>query len=557
MNVCQVLIDVLSQYGVKHIFGIPGDAINELIEAIRKQDKIKFIHCMHEEAGAFAAAAQAKLNGELAVCCGTAGPGAIHLLNGLYDAKLDRAPVLAITGQVNTDMQGTYYQQEVNLMSLYQDVTVYNQTLVNPDQFPRMVHLAIRTALSEKGVAHISIPADLSFLRVKNYEKGAGVMRERSMLQPATDQVQKAAALINKAKKPCVLAGIGAREAADELLELAQKIQAPIIKALRGKDIIPDLHPYVLGGTGHLGNPASTSATRECDVFIIVGSDFPYPEYYPKGKAPVIQIDNDMKHIGRRNHVEAGIVGDSKIVLTLLLPLVEAKHDQSFLKDMQLNKKSWLDDEYKTETEKAKYIHPQSLAKTVSNYSDDNAVICCDTGAVTVWAARNFYLKADQRFTLSGGLASMAFGMPAALGAKLLYPNRQVIAFCGDGGFAMLMCDFATAVKYKLDIKVFIFNNGKLGLIQMEEEAFAGNPEYQTDLHNPDYAAFAESCGGEGFTVREYNDLAPTVEKALKSKRPTVVNVYVNPNELTMPPEITVHEASNYVKAKMKEYLMK
>jgi pyruvate oxidase len=557
MNVCQVLIDVLSQYGVKHIFGIPGDAINELIEAIRKQDKIKFIHCMHEEAGAFAAAAQAKLNGELAVCCGTAGPGAIHLLNGLYDAKLDRAPVLAITGQVNTDMQGTYYQQEVNLMSLYQDVTVYNQTLVNPDQFPRMVHLAIRTALSEKGVAHISIPADLSFLKVKNYEKGAGVMRERSMLQPATDQVQKAAALINKAKKPCILAGIGAREAADELLELAQKIQAPIIKALRGKDIIPDLHPYVLGGTGHLGNPASTSATRECDVFIIVGSDFPYPEYYPKGKAPVIQIDNDMKHIGRRNHVEAGIVGDAKIVLTLLLPLVEAKHDQSFLKDMQLNKKSWLDDEYKTETEKAKYIHPQSLAKTVSNYSDDNAVICCDTGAVTVWAARNFYLKADQRFTLSGGLASMAFGMPAALGAKLLYPNRQVIAFCGDGGFAMLMCDFATAVKYKLDIKVFIFNNGKLGLIQMEEEAFAGNPEYQTDLHNPDYAAFAESCGGEGFTVREYDDLAPTVEKALKSKRPTVVNVYVNPNELTMPPEITVHEASNYVKAKMKEYLMK
>jgi thiamine pyrophosphate-dependent acetolactate synthase large subunit-like protein len=557
MNVCDVLIDVLSQYGAKHIFGIPGDSINELIEAIRKQDKIKFIHCMHEEAGAFAAGAQAKLSGELAVCCGTSGPGAIHLLNGLYDAKMDHAPVLAITGQVPTDMLGSYYQQEVNLMSLFQDVAVYNQTLVNADQFPRMVHLAIRTALSEKGVAHISIPSDLSSQKVKNYEKGLSISREKIILQPATEQVHKAAALINKAKKPCILAGIGARDAANELLELALKIQSPIIKALRGKDIIPDLHPYVLGGTGHLGNSASTTATRECDVFIVVGSDFPYQEYYPQGKVQIIQIDSELKHIGRRSHVDVGIAGDARIALTLLLPLLETKSEQGFLKDMQLNKKKWLEDEYKTETEKEKYIHPQSLAKTVSNYSDDNAVICCDTGAVTVWAARNFYLKGDQRFTLSGGLASMAFGMPAAIGAKLLYPGRQVIAFCGDGGFAMLMCDFATAVKYNLDIKVFIFNNGKLGLIQMEEEAFSGNPEYQTDLYNPDYAAFAENCGAEGYTVKEYDDLAPTVEKALKSKRPAVVNVYVNPNELTMPPEITVGEAANYVKARMKEYLIK
>lgn len=557
MNVCDALLDILSEYGVKYIFGIPGDAINELIEAVRKQDKIRFIHVMHEEAGAFAAAAQAKLTGELAVCVGTAGPGAIHLLNGLYDAKMDRAPVLAITGQVETSLIGTAYQQEVNLVSLFNDVTVFNQAVINAEQMPELAILACQAALSKNGVAHINIPSNISTQKVHDFKKKKQIINNSVRIVPFKEDIRSAAELINKSEKPCILAGIGAREAVPELLQLAELIKAPVIKALRGKDILTDTHPLTLGGIGALGTEPSANAIKKCDLLITIGSDFPYHGFYPDADIPTIQIDKDMNQIGRRHVVTHPLAGDAKLTLLELLPLLQGNKNEAFLTECRSDMMKWIKEQDEIESSADSPIHPQALAHTVSEAANDNAIICCDTGAVTVWGARHFRIKGSQRFTLSGDLASMGFGLPAAIGVQLSFPEKQVIALCGDGGFAMLMCDFVTAVKYKLPVKIFIFNNAKLGLIQMEQEASSGNPEYQTGLYNPDYAEYAKICGGEGYTIKQASELESTVQTALKSNRPCIVNVFVNPEELTWPPEVTLKQALNYGKAKIKEYLIK
>lgn len=557
MNVCDALLDILSEYGVRYIFGIPGDAINDLIESVRKQDKIQFIHVMHEEAGAFAASAQAKLTGDLAVCVGTAGPGAIHLLNGLYDAKKDNAPVLAITGQVETSLIGTAYQQEVNLISLFNDVTVFNQAVVNSEQMPELAILACQSALSKNGVAHLSIPGNVAAQKVSDFKKKKQIIADRGRIVPFKDDLKASAELINTCEKPCILAGIGAREAIDEVLQLSERIGAPIIKALRGKDILADDHPLTLGGIGLLGTEPSFKAIKSCDLLIVIGSDFPYHDFYPDAGIPTIQIDKNTDQIGRRHVVTNPLVGDAKLTLNELLPLISQKKDRTFLETSQTNMKKWMKEQDEIESSDESPIHPQRLASTISNMANNDAIICCDTGAVTVWSARNFRIKGTQRFTLSGDLASMAFALPAAIGTQLLFPEKQVIALCGDGGFAMLMCDFATAVKYDLPIKVFIFNNGKLGLIQIEQEARSGNPEYQTDLLNPDYAAYARICGGEGYTVKEPEELESAIRSALGSTKPCIINVFVNPEELTWPPEVAFKEAINYSKAKIKEYLIR
>lgn len=557
MNVCEALLEVLADNGVEYIFGVPGDAINELIEAIRKQDKIKFIHVMHEEAGAFAASVQAKLTGKLAVCAGTAGPGAIHLLNGLYDAKMDHAPVLAITGQVETALIGTGYQQEVNLQSLFSDVTVYNQTIVDPEQMPEIAILACQVALSRKSISHISIPRNISVQKVKSFKSKNQQVPNTAGVVPYTEDLLRAANLINKAEKPCILAGIGARHAVDELIRFSEMIQAPVVKALRGKDLLPDTHPLTLGGIGLLGTEPAYKAMKNCDLLVVLGSDFPYHNFYPDADVPVIQVDIESQQIGRRNPVTVPLSGDVRLTLSALSPLIQKRENGSFLQECQQHMLHWLKEQDSIELSDENPIHPQTLARTVSELANDDAVICCDTGAVTVWSARNFRIKGTQRFTLSGGLASMAFGLPAAIGAQVMFPGRQVIALCGDGGFAMLMCDFATAVKYKLPVKIFIFNNSKLGLIQIEEEVSAGNPEYETELNNPDYAAYAVACGGEGYTVKHAARLRPVIEQALRSPKPCIINVFVNPAELTWPPEVSISQAFNYIKAKVIEYINK
>jgi pyruvate oxidase len=556
MNVCDALLEILADHGVKFIFGIPGDAINELTESIRKQDRIRFIHVMHEEAGAFAASAQAKLSGGLAACVGTAGPGAIHLLNGLYDAKMDQAPVIAITGQVETALQGTAYMQEVNLLSLFVDVNVFNEEIVNAEQIPEVVTLACQTALAKRGVSHLSLPSNISVQKVKGLAGKKQVVGRKIRSVPHADDLREAAELINRSKRVCILAGIGARDAADDLLSFAVRIHAPIVKALRGKDLLPDEHHMTMGGIGLLGTEPSVYAMKNCDLLIAIGTDFPYHEFYPQG-VPVIQVDDKVDQIGRRAVVSHPLPGDAHDTLKELMKTVQPKSDSSYLDECGDRKEKWLRELDQEERSDDTPVHPQRLARSVSTQADKDAIICCDTGAVTVWGARNFRLRGKQRFTLSGDLASMAFALPASIGAKLLYPERQVIALCGDGGFAMLMADFATAVKYELDIKVFIFNNGKLGLIQMEQEAHSGNPEYETDLQNPDYAAFADICGGVGFTVNAADELEHAIEQAMRTEKPAIVNVHINPGELTIPPVINAAEAINYGKAKVKEFFIR
>jgi len=556
MNTCEALLEVLSDYGVERIYGIPGDAINHLVEAIRKQDRIKFIQVRHEETGAFAASAFAKLTGKLGVCLGTAGPGAIHLLNGLYDAKSDHAPVLAISGQSETQYLGTNYHQEVDFNMLFNDVTVFNQTIINPEQMPQVAVRACQIALARNGVSHISIPMDIAAHQVPQYEKKHYTFISCEKNIPAKEYLEKAAMLLNKAKKIVILAGIGTKNAKEELIRTAQILQSPIIRSLRAKDIIPDEHPLSLGGLGLLGTKPSANAMEKCDLLFMIGTDYPYPEFYPSIKIPTIQIDLDPCQIGKRYPVTIGLTGHANATLDILLPLLNQKNDNSFLTGLQQEMKEWLEEQTKKELNEEDPMHPQILASMAGKLADDDAVFVCDTGAVTVWAARHLHIRNNQRFTLSATIASMAFGLPGAIGAQLEFPKRQVIALCGDGGFHMLMGDFITAVKYKLPIKVIIFNNHKLGLIQMEQEVI-GIPQFQVELENPDYAEFAKLCGGDGITVTHACDLEEALKKAYASDLPFIINAEVNPEELTLPPHISLKMASGYAKAKIREFIGK
>lgn len=551
-NVCEVLLEVLANAEVKYIFGIAGGAINTLMEAIRKQDKIKLIQVRHEEAGAFAASAIGKLTGGLGVCMGTSGPGAIHLLNGLYDAKHDHAPVLAISGQAETRHQGVEYLQDVRLDRLFSDVAVYSTEIKNPQQMPRVAEEACRAALNYKGVAHLILPSDIAQMEVPDAEMQSAFFESATTQLPSVDDMQKAAKMLAEAGKVMILAGDGARDGATVLLQLAEKLKSPIIKALRGKDIIPDTHPYCLGGLGLLGTTPAVNAINSCDLLLIVGTDFPYFDFYPQ-KTLAIQIDIDPKQIGKRIPVALGLAGDAQQVLSELVKLVSPKEDSTFLENAQKEMKEWWKDLAKAEDSKDEPIHPQAVADAIGKLASEDAIFCCDTGNVTVWAARSLKIDHQQSFTISGGMASMGYGLPAAIGAKLTFPHRQVFAVCGDGGFTMLMCDFLTAVQYELPIVVVIFNNGKLGMIQMEQEAM-GYPEYGIQLKNPDFALFAQACGGLGETVKKAEQLEESLQRAIQSNKPYILDVHVNPEELTMPPKIDMHLAFDFAKAKVREF---
>jgi pyruvate oxidase len=550
-NVCDVILEVLADAGVKYIFGIPGGVINTMVDAIRRQDRIKMIHVRHEETGAFAASAQAKLSGQLAVCMGTSGPGAIHLLNGLYDAKLDHAPVIALTGQIETKFEGSDYHQEINIQSLFENVSVFSQEIISAEQLPRLIEEAVRASYFNHSVSQISMPMDIVTQNVPNPERRNHFVSEKPYIIPAKADLQRAADFLNNCEKIAILCGIGARDAVNELLQVADLLKSPI-KALRGKDIIPDEHPYCMGGLGLLGTVPGYRAVEDCDCLFMIGTDFPYVEFLPE-KIKAVQIDINGYQLGKRVPVEVGLAGDAASTLAELIPLLIAKKGDSFLQECMKRMGTWRKDLERYEKSNDQPIHPQALAATISRYANDDAIYCCDTGNVTVWAARNIMIRGSQRFTLSGGLASMAFGMPAAIGAKLLYPHRQVIALCGDGGFAMLMGDFLTAVQYNLAIIVVVFNNHKLGMIQAEEEVM-GLPEFEVQLHNCDFAEFGRLCGGDGRKVTDTHTLEADVKYALLTQKPFILDVEVNARELPYPPKITAKEAFGFAKAKVREF---
>jgi len=552
-----VLVDTLMAWGVDTVFGIPGDGINGIIEAFRKrQDKIRFIQVRHEEAAAFAACGYAKFTGRLGVCVATSGPGGIHLLNGLYDAKLDGAPVLAITGLQFHDLLNTETQQDVELDKLFMDVCKYNNRIMGPAHVENVVELACRAALAYRGVAHVTMPVDMQempadTLRSKrNRPHHVSDIWAESAHIPTDDALRNAAEILNKPKKPVIMAGRGAIGARRELEEIAEILGAPIVKPLLGKACVPDDSPYTTGGVGLLGTRPSQDALEACDTLLIVGSSFPYIEFYPKpGQARCVQIDIDPLRIGLRYPAEVGLVGDSLRVLRRLIPHLDRNPDRSWLQQAQQGKAEWEKLMLERASRQDMPMKPQVVAHELGKRLRDDAIVVTDSGTITTWAARHIPIRADQMFSVSGNLATMACGLPYAIGAQIAYPDRQVVAFVGDGGLSMLMAELATAVKYQLPIKVVVIKNNELGQIKWEQMVFLGNPEYVCDLQPIDFAMVARACGATGLSVERPQDCNRIVEEALATPGPVLVEAVVDPHEPPMPPRVRAEQALHFAES--------
>jgi len=549
-----VIVEKLLAWGVDTAFGLPGDGINGIFESLRKnKDKIRFIQVRHEEGAAFAACGYAKFTGRLGVCFATSGPGAIHLLNGLYDAKLDHAPVLAITGHTYHDMIGTHFQQEIDILSLFKDVAEYNQMILGAKHAHALVDAACRSALSSKTVSHLTCPADIQDLTMSDEESSAQMVKGHTgsswrppIVIPQMETIKSAAALLNAGKKTVILAGQGALGATDELEKLADTLAAPIVKPLLGKATVPDDSPYTTGGVGLLGTRPSEVALEECDTLLMVGTSLPYLKWYPKpGSARAVQIDFDPKRIGLRYPVDIGMAGDARATLQALLPLLDHRADRSFLGKAQKGMKEWWELMKVRESREESPVKPQVVAHHVNELLAPDAIVTTDSGTITTWAARHIMIRRGMQFSCSGNLATMAPGLPYAVGAQAAYPGRQVVAFVGDGGFTMLMGEFATAVKHELPIKVVIIKNNTLGQIKWEQMIFLGNPEYEVALQPIDFVKFAEACGGIGVRCEKPDEVRPALEMAFASKKPAVVEAVVDPFEPPMPASVTPRQAVN------------
>ena len=556
MRTADILVDSLLDWKVDVIFGLPGDGINGFIEALRqRKNRIKFVLVRHEESAAFMACAYAKYTGKLGVCVATSGPGAIHLLNGLYDAKADNTPVLAITGSTYSDLMNSSYQQDVNLLQLYSDVSVYNDMISVPEQAEMAMDIACRTALAQRGVSHLTIPIDVQEKKLNGKYSRHNVAYHTSDVYiaetiPTFSLIENAAKILNGGNKVVILVGQGALEAGAEVIAIAKKLNAPVVKALLGKAVIPDDSQYSLGGIGLLGTKPSSDAMSESDTLLMIGTSFPYIDYLPiPGQARGIQIDIKPEKIGLRYPVEIGLVGDSKLVLSALIPLLKQKKNQEFLKSKQKAMENWnkLLEEKSTRTDKP--IKPQVIAKAVSDELEENAIISVDCGTNTTWAARYINIRKGMKFSLSGTLSSMANGLPYAISAQIAFPERQSIAFVGDGGLTMLMGEFATAVQYNLPIKVIVIKNNTLGMIRWEQMGFLGNPEFGVEFSPIDFTKFAEACGGKGYTIIEPSEVKSKIHHAMKENKPTIIEAYVDPFEPPMPPLVEMEFVNNLAKS--------
>jgi pyruvate dehydrogenase (quinone)/pyruvate oxidase len=558
MNASDVLVESLIDWGVEVVFGLPGDGINGIMESLRThQEKIKFVQVRHEESAAFAACGYNKFTGKLGVCLATSGPGGLHLLNGLYDAKLDGAAVLAITGLPFHDLISTYTQQDVELDKVFQDVCVYNARVMGATHVENVTDLACRTALAYHGVSHVTLPVDIQEKEVskrqrskRNVPHHSSDIFAHSARLPNEPDLKRAAEMLNDGHRVAILAGRGAIHATDELERVAEKLAAPVIKALLGKACVPDDSPYTTGTIGLLGTRPSQEAMESCDTLLMVGTSFPYLEFLPKpDQARGIQIELDPKRIGLRFPVEVGLVGDSKRTLQALLPLLERKKDRRFLEKAQHGLKEWQEIMHTQSSRDDKPMKPQVVAHELGRRLQSDAIVTCDSGTIATWWARHIPAKRGQMHTLSGTLATMAPGLPYALAAQVAYPNRQVVAFVGDGGFSMLMADFVTAVKYQLPIKVVVIKNNTLGQIKWEQMVFLGNPEYGCDLHPIDFVEFAHACGSTGFTIEDPKECGDIFDQALNTPGPVIVQAVVDPFEPPMPPKVTVEQAVKFAES--------
>jgi pyruvate dehydrogenase (quinone) len=558
VTVADLLVDRLIAWGVDTIFGLPGDGIDELFEALRTRAKrIRFIQVRHEEAAAFAACGYAKYTGRLGVCLATSGPGGIHLLNGLYDAKCDGQPVLAITGHTFHDLIGTHYQQDVDLDKLYMDVAAFNQRIMGPAHVHNVIDEAVKVALARRTVSHVTVPKDIQEWTIDDgHRSDANITKHSADLYapphavPPADSLRRAAELINDGKRVAILAGRGCLGARDDVLQLADRVGGPIIKPLLGKAVVPDDSEYTTGGIGLLGTSPSQEALEECDTLVIAGSSFPYIEFYPKpGQAKGIQIDIDPTRIGLRYPVEIGLIGDCRSVLRALLPMIDRKKKRDFLERAQDRMKDWRSLMKERGTRGDTPMKPQVVTYHLNKLLDDDAIVSSDSGTIATWSARYIEMRGSMQFSLSGSLATMANGLPYSIGAAVAYPRRQVVCIVGDGGFTMLMGELATLVKYDLPVKVIIIKNNLLGMIKWEQMVLGGNPQYGVELQPIDFEAYARACGAGGFTVEKPKDIEKTLKAALAHPGPAVVQAVVDANEPPLPGKISTKQALHFAEA--------
>jgi pyruvate dehydrogenase (quinone) len=553
-----ILVDTLIAWEVEIVFGLPGDGINGIMEALRtRQDRIRFIQVRHEESAAFMACGYAKWTGKLGVCLATSGPGGTHLLTGLYDAKLDQAPVLAITGLQYHDLIETFSQQDVDLVRVFNDVSVFNTQVTDAAHMESVASLACRSALAKRGVAHLSIANDLQEQNVKEAKRSKrnrpGHVPNRwfeGRRVPSDADLDAAATMLNEATHVAMLVGQGALDAGSEVEEAADRLAAPVAKALLGKAVLPDDHPHVTGGIGILGTLPSQEIMEGCDALLIVGSTFPYIEYYPKpGQARGVQIDRDAQRVGLRYPVDVGLVGDAAETLRLLNPRLRRKPDRSFLARAQDSVARWNARMEAAESKPGTPVKPEVVVAAFGRRLAGDAVIAADSGQNTELAARHIGLRDGQAFAVSGTLASMACGLPYAIAAGIAYPDRPLAAVVGDGGFAMQLGEFSTAVRYKLPLKLLVIKNNMLNQIAWEQMMFLGHPQFGCELQPIDFAKAAEAMGGKGFTVAKPDDVERVLDRAFAADGPVVIEAVVDPYEPMMPPKMPPDYAKNFKKA--------
>lgn len=525
-NVSDVIIEQMAEWGIKFVFGIPGTSSLGLVDAIRKNNRLKYVQVRHEQTAAFMASAYGKLTGHIAACLTIAGPGATNLATGLYDAKLDHSPVLALTGLVKRQLIGPGSFQEIDQHSFFEPICVFNHTLMSEDQTTTLITLAIKHALVDRGVSHISVPNDIQKLKCDATILSMEGRIPNNNITQCEHLIRQAASVIDEARRPVIISGFGVLGQGEKLLRLAQKISSPIVTTFRGKGVIDEDNELYVGSHGTIGSTAAARVVRESDLLIVIGSSFSDMTQIPEKK--MVQIDINPMMIAKKYPVEVGLWGNSSEILSQLTKAVSRKRNEEYLAEIVKLKKEWIDVLSQEADSSRVPIRPQYIIKVLNEKIDSNAVISLDVGENGWWFGRNFLMKRTQKMVMSGYLASMGTGLPGALAAQLAYPEKQVVCITGDGGFSMVMEDFLTAVKYELPVKVFLFNNRQLGMI-MQEQKVENYPNWQTDLYNCDFAEYAKNCGGIGISVRDPEELEGATEEALSLEKPVIVDIDTDP----------------------------
>jgi len=548
------LVERLIEWGIDVVFGLPGDGINGVMEALRThQEQIRFVHVRHEETAALAACAYGKFTGRPAVCLSTAAPGAVHLMNGLYDARVDQSPVIAITGMTYHDVIGTHFLQDINHDYALQDACVFSQRVMGESHVVPMVDMAVRSAIGYRGPAHLAFPIDIQSGEsvsddgsIKSLSANSGVTAIDGRRVPPPERLEQAASVLSRGSRTVIFIGAGARGAGEEVEAVAEKLGAPIVKAMLGKDAVPDDSPYCLGGYAMVGTRPAQNALQSCDTILIVGSSSPYAEFLPSpGSAAGVQIDDRPDRLGLRYPVEVGLAGDAKLTLRGLLPLLERRSDRSFLEQAQAEMKDWRALAAERAAPHEAPIKPDAIPYHLSRAMHDRAILCGDSGTVTTWAART-ELRRGQMFSFSGTMCSMMAALPYAIGASVAYPDRQVVALTGDGSLTMMMGELATLAQYNLPVKVVVMRNDVLGLIKWEQMAFLGNPEYGVNLSRVDFVKVAEACGLKAVRIEEPERVGSQMQDALGLDGPVLIEAVVDPHDMPMTPTINPEHAKGF-----------